>query len=123
MAAVSRTTVEDAKPNVLSPKSKGKGTCAILVPKGENVKKRNKTKAHQSSQRAEILMCNLSDADNAKDILCRNVTIYGKCRYEDKGIVTISREMTKVLILARLCVQPQSGKANDCLVRQWQRSG
>lgn len=23
--------------------------------------------------------------DNAKDILCRNVTIYGKCRYEDKG--------------------------------------
>jgi len=23
--------------------------------------------------------------DNAKDTLCRNVTIYGKCRYEDKG--------------------------------------
>ncbi len=23
--------------------------------------------------------------ENAKDTLCRNVTIYGKCRYEDKG--------------------------------------
>ncbi|PGH28290.1 PAB-dependent poly(A)-specific ribonuclease subunit PAN3 [Polytolypa hystricis UAMH7299] len=25
--------------------------------------------------------------DNAKDTLCRNVTIYGRCRYEDKGCV------------------------------------
>lgn len=24
--------------------------------------------------------------ENAKDTLCRNVTIYGRCRYEDKGI-------------------------------------
>jgi hypothetical protein len=24
--------------------------------------------------------------ENAKDTLCRNVTIYGKCRYEDKGM-------------------------------------
>jgi hypothetical protein len=23
--------------------------------------------------------------ENAKDTLCRNVTIYGKCRFEDKG--------------------------------------
>lgn len=23
--------------------------------------------------------------ENAKDTLCRNVTIYGRCRYEDKG--------------------------------------
>lgn len=23
--------------------------------------------------------------ENAKDTLCRNVTIYGHCRYEDKG--------------------------------------
>lgn len=31
MAAVSRTTIEDSKPssNVLSPKSKGKGTCTM----------------------------------------------------------------------------------------------
>lgn len=26
--------------------------------------------------------------ENAKDTLCRNVTIYGRCRYEDKGTVT-----------------------------------
>jgi hypothetical protein len=24
--------------------------------------------------------------ENTKDTLCRNVTIYGHCRYEDKGI-------------------------------------
>lgn len=24
-------------------------------------------------------------AESAKDTLCRNVTIYGHCRYEDKG--------------------------------------
>jgi len=27
----------------------------------------------------------LKGRENAKDTLCRNVTIYGKCRYEDKG--------------------------------------
>lgn len=25
------------------------------------------------------------EIENAKDTLCRNVTIYGRCRYEDKG--------------------------------------
>jgi PAB-dependent poly(A)-specific ribonuclease subunit 3 len=28
--------------------------------------------------------------ENAKDTLCRNVTIYGKCRYEDKGAPVVS---------------------------------
>ena len=27
----------------------------------------------------------VSYKENAKDTLCRNVTIYGHCRYEDKG--------------------------------------
>ncbi|EER38108.1 hypothetical protein HCDG_07843 [Histoplasma capsulatum H143] len=27
----------------------------------------------------------LKGRENAKDTLCRNVTIYGRCRYEDKG--------------------------------------
>lgn len=27
----------------------------------------------------------ISTTENAKDTLCRNVTIYGRCRYEDKG--------------------------------------
>lgn len=26
-------------------------------------------------------------SENTKDTLCRNVTIYGKCRYEDKGMI------------------------------------
>lgn len=93
MAAVSRTTVEETKPSLLSPKSKGKGTCTTPVPRRDITKKRNKTKVDQSSECAEILMSDLSHTDNAKDILCRNVTIYGKCRYEDKGIVTLSRNV------------------------------
>lgn len=32
--------------------------------------------------------------DNAKDTLCRNVTIYGRCRYEDKGIKTSRAYLT-----------------------------
>lgn len=120
MAAVSRTTVEETKPGLLSPKSKGKGTCAISVPKRDILKKRNKPKIQQSSQCAEILMSALSNADNAKDILCRNVTIYGKCRYEDKGTVKVSRDVTVDLIFARLRIQPQSGKADKCLNREWQ---
>ncbi len=28
--------------------------------------------------------------ENAKDTLCRNVAIYGYCRYEDKGIIVCS---------------------------------
>lgn len=28
--------------------------------------------------------------ENAKDTLCRNVTIYGRCRYEDKGMAAPS---------------------------------
>lgn len=33
--------------------------------------------------RSEMLTVYL--IENAKDTLCRNVTIYGRCRYEDKG--------------------------------------
>jgi hypothetical protein len=33
-----------------------------------------------------LLITMLHLSENAKDTLCRNVTIYGRCRYEDKGI-------------------------------------
>lgn len=123
MAAVSRTTVEETKPSLLSPKSKGKGTCTSSVPKRDILKKRNKTKIDQSSQCAEILMSALSSTDNAKDILCRNVTIYGKCRYEDKGMVMSSRDLDVDLMFVRLRIQSQSGKADSCFIGQWQYSG
>lgn len=29
--------------------------------------------------------------ENSKDTLCRNITIYGRCRYEDKGTATLAR--------------------------------
>ena len=31
------------------------------------------------------LISSAGEKENAKDTLCRNVTIYGHCRYEDKG--------------------------------------
>ncbi|KAJ9616636.1 Peroxisomal membrane protein PAS20 [Cladophialophora chaetospira] len=38
-----------------------------------------------SVKAALSLFPKLRSKENAKDTLCRNVTIYGKCRYEDKG--------------------------------------
>lgn len=34
-----------------------------------------------------VMALTRSFPENAKETLCRNVTIYGRCRYEDKGIV------------------------------------
>lgn len=31
------------------------------------------------------LLIQLHEKENAKDTLCRNVTIYGHCRYKEKG--------------------------------------
>lgn len=31
------------------------------------------------------MLIKVGGIENAKDTLCRNVTIYGHCRYEDKG--------------------------------------
>ena len=41
--------------------------------------------------------------EHAKDTLCRNVTIYGKCRYEDKGELSVvaylkNAEMSKAVL-------------------------
>lgn len=45
-----------------------------------------------------------SKTENAKDTLCRNVTIYGRCRYEDKGfsLDTLSCEAWE-LFLTEYC--------------------
>lgn len=37
---------------------------------------------------ADILRLNYL-VENAKDTLCRNVTIYGRCRFEDKGAAIV----------------------------------
>ena len=29
----------------------------------------------------------MEESDNVKDTLCRNVMIYGHCRYEEKGLL------------------------------------
>jgi hypothetical protein len=33
--------------------------------------------------------------ENAKDTLCRNITIYGRCRYEDKGAALAPRPFAR----------------------------
>jgi len=37
------------------------------------------------SQKKSAMESNSLKAENAKDTLCRNVLIYGHCRYEDQG--------------------------------------
>ncbi|KAK5096534.1 PAB-dependent poly(A)-specific ribonuclease subunit 3 [Exophiala xenobiotica] len=43
------------------------------------------SKANTEEPKTNLLSPKSKNKDNAKEILCRNVTIYGKCRYEDKG--------------------------------------
>ncbi|OJD23498.1 PAB-dependent poly(A)-specific ribonuclease subunit PAN3 [Blastomyces percursus] len=43
------------------------------------------TKANLDESRRSTGSPKLKGRENAKDTLCRNVTIYGRCRYEDKG--------------------------------------
>ncbi|KKY20858.1 putative pab-dependent polyspecific ribonuclease subunit pan3 [Phaeomoniella chlamydospora] len=49
------------------------------------------------ARRAAALSPKVKGRENAKDTLCRNVTIYGKCRYEDKGMHASSRNLRKGL--------------------------
>lgn len=37
----------------------------------------------------DLTSCAVVLVENAKDTLCRNVTIYGRCRYEDKGAAIV----------------------------------
>ena len=52
--------------------------------------------------------------ENAKDTLCRNVTIYGKCRYEDKGRRMHNKlwvRHNRLTRYTRLCLQSHSREA------------
>ncbi|EFE38916.1 hypothetical protein TRV_06435 [Trichophyton verrucosum HKI 0517] len=46
--------------------------------------------------------------ENAKDTLCRNVTIYGRCRYEDKGV-----QLDRLRSLARQQTSPAQPDPNS----------
>ncbi len=69
MAAALKNNVEDTKQTALSPRLKGRGMSGYMS-QGEGLRGTDPWMA-----------------ESAKETLCRNVTIYGKCRYEDKGAV------------------------------------
>ncbi|KAM5483327.1 PAB-dependent poly(A)-specific ribonuclease subunit 3 [Microsporum audouinii] len=78
MASIGKPNLEDGRRTNGSPKLKGRGKLQ---------KKKTPRVLLSFVYRAPS---NLFDTDpsvveNAKDTLCRNVTIYGRCRYEDKG--------------------------------------
>ncbi|EEH15903.2 PAB-dependent poly(A)-specific ribonuclease subunit pan3 [Paracoccidioides brasiliensis Pb03] len=58
MASAGKPNLDDSRRSTGSPKLKGRANPELIV---------------------------LVALENAKDTLCRNVTIYGRCRYEDKG--------------------------------------
>ncbi|KAJ5551710.1 hypothetical protein N7461_006408 [Penicillium sp. DV-2018c] len=66
MASVGKPPLEDTRRTTGSPKMKSRGEL------DSRIRYRSVANGHAS--------------ENAKDTLCRNVTIYGRCRYEDKGI-------------------------------------
>lgn len=74
MASSGRSTLDDSRRGMGSPKPKGRGELSFgggwcLFCSGCLYRCAN--------SRLPV--------ENAKDTLCRNVTIYGRCRYEDKG--------------------------------------
>lgn len=101
MAAVTRGISEDVRRAALSPRSKGRGKSARSprswrAERGYDVRDR-------TDGGIEI--------ENAKDTLCRNVTIYGHCRYEDKGILCGRKQVNRKLNrIYRLCLQSRSSQ-------------
>ena len=57
----------------------------LLFPPGPKAVVRQDRKATGQRLEKREALTKTRYADNAKDTLCRNVTIYGHCRYENKG--------------------------------------
>ena len=92
MASSSKPPLEDTRRTTGSPKMKTRGESRQMVVSQKQLgsykrgwKYRDGT-AGLAGRRRDEISCSLGfELENAKDTLCRNVTIYGRCRYEDKG--------------------------------------
>ena len=71
-----KSSTEDSRRGMGSPKPKSRGECGF-----------DHFLAIAAVVRMFMAECTneVVYPENAKDTLCRNVTIYGRCRYEDKG--------------------------------------
>lgn len=104
MAAIILLSTENTKQHSSPPKVKNKGL----------------SHAHRTQQalkgisvaRPNRVLTDTPLTENTKDILCRNVTIYGKCRYEDKGTQPRDMDCAELIHTYRVRVQPQGGQAN-----------
>ena len=67
-------------------------------------------KGDEKAGRGKPMLIMPAPAENAKDTLCRNVTIYGHCRYEDKGAQPPRIQLEFSDSLGRLLIQPRSGQ-------------
>ena len=100
MAAVFRAGADENRRVAVSPKPKGRGAYQLLL------------SLYHGPRLTCVRSWGLTDAEclrseNAKDTLCRNVTIYGHCRYEDKGLDSRSWIASYDFDLAcRMCFQP-----------------
>lgn len=78
MASAGKPALDDSRRATGSPKLKGRGRLTPTV--------RHGTANARPSGTCWSRAVADDSSENAKDTLCRNVTIYGRCRYEDKGI-------------------------------------
>ena len=75
MASTGKSSVEDSRrPATGSPKLKARGELVVVSGPWCFL-----------AFKADFANSLMFFLENAKDTLCRNVTIYGRCRFEDKG--------------------------------------
>ncbi|KAJ6032006.1 PAB-dependent poly(A)-specific ribonuclease subunit 3 [Penicillium herquei] len=88
MASSGKPALDDSRRTTGSPKMKTRGECFAISSSREPWSRDMRMKMLGSKDKTHDWMSILIEdwnTENAKDTLCRNVTIYGRCRYEDKG--------------------------------------
>lgn len=90
MASAGKPPLEDARRTTGSPKMKSRGERKVIAGPLTSSRRDSPKRDGLSDLYAYagfVTALTRSFPENAKETLCRNVTIYGRCRYEDKGIV------------------------------------
>ena len=94
MASAGKPALDDSRRATGSPKLKGRGMLDLTLSAYLICVMRTRECANEAFPGTCWSRAFADDeVENAKDTLCRNVTIYGRCRYEDKGIYTTIRTL------------------------------
>jgi PAB-dependent poly(A)-specific ribonuclease subunit 3 len=105
MASAGKPPLEDARRTTGSPKMKSRGERnasdgPLTSSRGDSLKRDGLSNPEANA--GSVIALTRSFPENAKETLCRNVTIYGRCRYEDKGTVNLVHAMGIVNVEADL---------------------